>query len=139
MTVMGEFAIREAKAMIQDREAEAKRNEESRRLKSLERKVLELLKQKKQAKMDQLTLEMQQMATYMKEMEERKKKEIADVDAANEAREGKVAAKIWEPEEDQDRKIDGLHPQIGPFALRGQLEISESECPRGGTYGGESS
>ena len=38
--------------------------------------------------------------------------------------ESKVAAKIWEPEEDPDRKIDGLHPQIGPFALRGQLEIS---------------
>ena len=52
---------------------------------------------------------------------------------------GKVAAKIWEPEEDPDRKNDGLHPQIGPFALRGQLEISESECPRGGTYGGGSS
>ena len=24
--------------------------------------------------------------------------------------------------------------QIGHFALRGQLEISESECPRGGTH-----
>jgi hypothetical protein len=136
MTAMGEFMNVTVIELMQIREAEEKRNEESSRLKSLEREVLELLKQKKQAKIDQLTLGMKQMATYMKEME---KKKIADVDAAKEAREGKVAAKIWEPEEDPDRKDDGLHPQIGPFALRGQLEIAESECPRGGTYGGGSS
>ena len=53
-------------------------------------------------------------------------------------KEGKAATKIWKPEEDPDRKDDGLDPQIGHFALRGQLEISESECPRGGTYGGSS-
>jgi len=88
-----------------------------------------------QAKMDQEALEIQKLAKAMRETE----KELADLDAAKEARESKVAAKIWEPEEDPDRKIDGLHPQIGPFALRGQLEISESECPRGGTYGGGSS
>jgi hypothetical protein len=131
-TVIGKFMNVTVIELMQIRETEAKRNEESSRLKSLDREVLELLKQKKQAKMDQLTLEMQQMATYMKEM----KKENADVDAAKEAREGKVAAKIWEPEEDPDRKDDGLDPPIGHFALRGQLEISESERPRGGTYGG---
>ena len=50
--------------------------------------------------------------------------------------ESKVAAKIWEPEEDPDRKNDGLDTQVGHFALRGQLEIPESECTRGGTHEG---
>ena len=50
--------------------------------------------------------------------------------------EGIAAAKIWEPGDNSDRKDDGLDPPIGYFALRGQLEISESECPRGGTHDG---
>ena len=43
---------------------------------------------------------------------------------------------MWELGEDPDSDDDGLDPQIGHFALRGQLEIPESECPRGGTHEG---
>ena len=50
--------------------------------------------------------------------------------------ESKAATKIWEPGEDPYSDDDGLGPQIGHFALRGQLEISESECPRGRTHEG---
>ena len=50
--------------------------------------------------------------------------------------EGIAAAKIWEPGENSDRKDDGLDPQIGHFALRGQLEISVSAYLRDRTHEG---
>ena len=86
------MAMSDAIEVNQKRKAEAKRNEESSRLKALETKLSEQAKRRAQAKRNKLV---RMLKTKLLEQARRRE-------------ESKVATKMWEPGEDPDRKNDGL-------------------------------